>query len=74
MTDQPIREGERSGRRHSDPQDAEAEKRSDGADREDKPRRELIRGDAGKDSDVLADVVGNTKNGDMALVESQNGL
>lgn len=55
-------------------EDAVAEERGEGANGEDEPRREPVAGETGDQADVLADIVGDTEECDLSLVESQHRL
>lgn len=68
---QPIGQGENS-LADSEPKHAVPKKGGQAADKQHQPRRELVADDAGEEADVLADVVGHTKHGELLLVETQN--
>ena len=70
-THQPIRQG-LDGTADGEPEDSIAEEGSESTDQKDDPRREHVVGNTGNDSDVLADVVGDSEHGDLALIETQN--
>lgn len=53
---------------------AEAQEAADSSDEEDRPRGEPVGGHPREGADVLPDVVGDAEDGELLLVEPQNGL
>lgn len=70
---QQVREGSK-GFTDSEPEDAVAYEGGERTDEEDNPRWELVAGEARHQTDILADIVGDTEKGELALVEAQHGF
>lgn len=56
----------------SEPEETKAKKREDSTDEKDEPRGEFVAGKARKETNILTNIIGDTKKGKLALVETQN--
>ena len=58
----------------SKPENTKTKERKESTDEENEPRRKLVAGESGKNANILTNIIGNTKKGNLALVETQNGF
>lgn len=59
---------------NSKPHKAITEETKGGTKKKKSPGREVVAGNAGEKSQIFANIIGDSKNSDLLLVESQHGF
>lgn len=58
----------------SEPEKTKTKEREESTDEENEPRWELVAGKARKKTHILTNIVGDTEEGNLALVETKDGF